>query len=65
MLRKSDVATPEVAADILKAFEAGQKAERDRILSAIAKIEHNEVATKELGKLVWTKKLVKELGLEK
>lgn len=64
MLRKSEVATPEVAADILNAFEAGQQKERERILSAIRDLEKNELATEELGVLRWTKKLVKELGLE-
>ena len=64
MLRKIDVATPQEASDILAAFDAGQKAERDRILSAIRDMEQNELATKELGILKWTKKLVQELGLE-
>lgn len=64
MLRKSDIATPEDIGYLMDAFEAGQQKERERILSAIRDLEKNELATEELGVLRWTKKLVKELGLE-
>ena len=57
-------AKPDEMKRVALAFRAGEQKERDRILNAIATMTNNAVSDANLGVLIWSNNLIKELGIE-
>lgn len=57
-------ARPDEMRRVALAFRAGEQKERDRILNAIATMTNKAASDTNLGVLVWSNNLIKELGIE-
>ena len=57
-------AKPDEMHRVALAFRAGEQKERDRILNHLKRLPKNVAKDDNLGVLVWTNKLIKDLGIE-
>jgi hypothetical protein len=56
-------AKPDEMKRVALAFRAGEQKERDRVRNALLLLEESALSHNELGLLVWTHKLINDIGV--